>query len=301
MCLPSAAVCVFSSGWQIAPAAVTQSEGQNRMQTIGFAASTVAEHRTAPAIAAAGFNNCGRLAQSNNDLCAALLALASHDLRQPLQVIIGAHDMLAKILDGSVEQAQLARAEDAASKLSDKLDQLVDALRLFEPSNGGRQETVPLGPIFALFQAEFAEPARLKGVTLRIIPARASVSSNAVLLRGILRNLIGNAIDYTPSGGRVLVTARRVGAAMRLEVRDNGVGIAPNDLADIFKPFRRVDNTRADGLGLGLFIVKCAAAFLGHGIEVYSAPGRGSRFVVAANEAASVSAPLIGVAEKDMS
>jgi signal transduction histidine kinase len=301
MCLPSAAVCVFSNGWQIAPAAVTQSEGQNRMQTIGFAVSTVAEHRTAPAIAAAGFNNCGRLAQSNNDLCAALLALASHDLRQPLQVIIGAHDMLAKILDGSVEQAQLARAEDAASKLSDKLDQLVDALRLFEPSNGGRQEAVPLGPIFTLFQAEFAEPARLKGVRLRIVPTRASVSSNAVLLRGILRNLIGNAIDYTPSGGRVLVAARRVGAAMRLEVRDNGVGIAPNDLADIFKPFRRVDNTRADGLGLGLFIVKCAAAFLGHGIEVYSAPGRGSRFVVAANEAASVSAPLIGVAEKDMS
>ena len=78
---------------------------------------------------------------------------------------------------------------------------------------------------------------------------------------------------------------------LRLEVRDNGVGIPSRNLADIFKPFHRIDRTRAEGLGLGLFIVKCAAAFLGHGIEVYSAPGRGSRFVVALNGAPAVLQP----------
>src|SRR5262249_26449196 len=141
------------------------------------------------------------------------LAIASHDLRQPLQVIRGAHDILAKTLDGVVEQVQSARVEGAASALSDKLDQLADALRLFTPSSAARQEIVQLGALFTLLNAEFAEAASRKGLTLRIMPTRIAVSSNTVLLSGILRNLIGNAIDYTPSGGHVL--SRRVSAARR--------------------------------------------------------------------------------------
>lgn len=106
-----------------------------------------------------------------------------------------------------------------------------------------------------------------------------------MLLCGIVRNLIRNAIDYTPSRGRVLVAARYRDSAVHIEVRDSGVGISAVDLADIFKPFRRLDTSRSDGRGLGLFIVKCGAAFLGHSIEVHSAPGRGSRFVIVANGA----------------
>jgi signal transduction histidine kinase len=252
------------------------------MERIGSSAFAPVERSVATAISAAGFNHSGRAAASNSDLYAALLAIASHDLRQPVQVIIGAHDILMKTLEGGVEQVQLARVEDATSKLTDKINQLADALRMFEPSSGARQETVRLRPLFTLLQAEFAELARLKGVRLRIVPTRAAISSNTALLSGILRNLIGNAIDYTPAGGSVLVAARQHGGIVRLEVRDNGVGIPTENLTDIFRPFRRVDTTRSDGLGLGLFIVKCAAAFLGHSIEVYSALERGSRFVVAA-------------------
>ena len=257
------------------------------METISLGTSPVAEHPTAPAFPAIGFNNNGRAAARNNDLCAALLAIASHDLRQPLQVIIGAHDILAKTLNGGVERRQLARVEDAASRLSDKLDQLVDALRLFDPSGGGRQQAIELRAVFEQAETEFIEQARLKEIRLRVVRTHAVVSSNPVLLRGILRNLIRNAIDYTPHGGRVLVAARRRGQAVHLEVRDNGIGISASDLADIFRPFHRVDTTRADGLGLGLFIVKCAAAFLGHDIEVYSVLGQGSRFVVAVSDAPS--------------
>jgi two-component system phosphate regulon sensor histidine kinase PhoR len=253
------------------------------METISFGTSTVAARPTTPAVASVGFNNSGRVAESHSDLCAALLAIASHDLRQPLQVIMGAHDILAKTLNSGVEQVQLARVEGATSKLSDKLDQLVDALRLFDPSSGGRREIVRLGPIFEQAEGEFLEAARLRGIRLRIIPTCAAVSSNAVLVRGILRNLIRNAIDYTPSGGHVLVAARRRGTTVRLEIRDNGLGIPVGELAEVFRPFHRVDTTRSDGLGLGLFIVKCAAAFLGHGVQVHSVLGRGSRFVVVAN------------------
>src|SRR3977135_4168024 len=231
-------ISVFSSGWRVASTAFTKLEEQSRMETISFGTSTVAERPTAPAVSSVGFNNNGRVAEDHNDLCAALLAIASHDLRQTLQVIIGAHDILAKTLNRRVEQAQLARVEGATSKLSDKLDQLVDALRLFDPSSGGDPETVhpglifqtrdtaQRGPIFEQAEAEFLEAARLRGIRLRIFPTCAAVSSNPVLVRGILRNLIRNAIDYTPSGGRVLV------AAVRLEVRDNGVGIPVGELAD---------------------------------------------------------------------
>jgi two-component system, OmpR family, phosphate regulon sensor histidine kinase PhoR len=242
-------------------------------------------------LAAAGFNHNGRAAASSKDLCAALLAIASHDLRQPLQVIRGAHDILTKTLDGAVERAQLIRVERATAKLTANLDQLMDALQLFEQSSGSHQQVVSLRPIFALFEAEFAEKAQHRGVRLRFVPTRAIVSSNAVLLSGILRNLIDNALDYTQSGGSVLVAARSSHGTVRLEVRDNGVGIPSRNLADIFKPFHRIDRTRAEGLGLGLFIVKCAAAFLGHDIEVDSAPGRGSRFVVAVNSAPAALQP----------
>lgn len=74
---------------------------------------------------------------------------------------------------------------------------------------------------------------------------------------------------------------------MHLEVRDNGVGISNSNLTAVFKPFHRVDTARTGGLGLGLFIVKSAAAFLGHRIEVHSEPGRGSRFVVVTDDASS--------------
>jgi two-component system, OmpR family, phosphate regulon sensor histidine kinase PhoR len=255
------------------------------METIEFEAPNVAELSSAHAIPAVGFNNRGRVVDKHHNLYAVLLAIVRHDLQQPPQVTIGAHDTLAKALSSGAQQAQLARAKNAVNKLSDQLDQLVGSLRLFDRSSSNREEVVELDPIFAQAQAEFTEPARLRGITLRIIRTRAAVSTNPVLLRGILQNLIRNAIDYTPYGGRVLVAARRRGATVRLEVRDNGIGISANELADIFKPFHRVDRTRADGLGLGLFIVKCAAAHLGHNIEVNSVRGHGSRFAVSINHA----------------
>jgi histidine kinase/DNA gyrase B/HSP90-like ATPase len=125
----------------------------------------------------------------------------------------------------------------------------------------------------------------LKGIKLRVVPAGIAVFSHPVLLSGILGNLIRNAIDYTPHGGRVCVACRRRGSQVHLQIRDSGVGIPADELAEVLRAFHRTDATCSEGLGLGLFIVKRAANLLGHRVQVASAAGRGSCFAVVANAA----------------
>jgi two-component system, OmpR family, phosphate regulon sensor histidine kinase PhoR len=163
------------------------------------------------------------------------------------------------------------------------LGQLVEALQLGERSGDNLHLPVPLRPILEDLAAEFAEAARLKGITFRVTTGGAAAFSHRVLLTGILRNLIRNAIDYTPPGGGVFVTSRRCGAELRIEVRDTGTGIRANALSTIFKAFEPAAASQTDGLGLGLFIVKHAADLLGHGAEVHSVEGRGSFFAVTAS------------------
>src|SRR5215472_9834244 len=104
--------------------------------------------------------------------------------------------------------------------------------------------------------------------------------SNPVLLEGILRSLLRNAVKYTEPGGRILLGCRRVKDDIRIDVYDTGVGIAPEHLPQILNAFQRVDSTGADGLGIGLFVVRRAVALLGHRVEVRSRAGFGSRFSV---------------------
>ena len=148
-----------------------------------------------------------------------------------------------------------------------------------------RQTTASrLSPVATKYR-EFAGPARSKGIYVAIARSRAAVWSQPVLLLSMLRNLMRNAIDYTARGGRVGLVCRRTGSALRISVRDSGVGISPEALTDIFKAFRRADNVRTDGLGLGLYIVKCAADLLNHRIDVHSVPGSGSHFTIVAEAA----------------
>jgi signal transduction histidine kinase len=220
--------------------------------------------------------------QADSDFSATLLAMAGHDLRQPLQVITSAHDVLAQTLDSEEQREELMRAGDATAQLASMLGHLVEALQLRERSGDDLHMPVPLRPILEDLAAEFAQAARLKGITLLVTATRGAALSHSVLLTGMLRNLIRNAIDYTPSGGSVFVTSRRCGPELRIEVRDTGVGLRATALSTIFNAFQRADESRADGLGLGLFIVKHAADLLGHRVDVRSAEGRGSCFAVTA-------------------
>ena len=217
------------------------------------------------------------------DFCAMLLAMVSHDLRQPLQIIMAAHDALEVRLIGEPERRHLERIERAVTQVADRLELLLQALRLRESTGKTELEPVWLNVALEELTGELGDRARQKGIELRISATGAGVWSQSVLLGGVLRNLMHNAIDYTPAGGRVLVGCRRRGPKVRIEVHDSGAGISDEQQAVVFQAFQRGTTTQPGGLGLGLFIVKRAADFLGHHIELRSAAGHGSCFTVIAD------------------
>jgi two-component system, OmpR family, phosphate regulon sensor histidine kinase PhoR len=222
---------------------------------------------------------------SERDFLSVLLAMAGHDLRQPLQIITSAHDVLATMVDDGEQREELARAADATSSLATMLSQIVEALQLHELPSDHASAVVFLEPLLEELQREFSWTAQSKDIRLTIVPTRAAVHSHPVLLRAILRSLVRNAVDYTQRGGRVTVSCRRAAASLRIEVQDSGVGISSAALPRIFRAFERADHTRADGLGLGLFIAKRAAGLLNHRMHVRSLPGHGSCFSVDAEAA----------------
>jgi two-component system, OmpR family, phosphate regulon sensor histidine kinase PhoR len=219
------------------------------------------------------------------DFYATVLAMASHDLRQPLQVIVSAHELLARRLTARPEREHLERSEQASNQLEEKLDQLVEALQLQQRASRIQPVPVQLDPILERVALQFNGSAQRKGIDFRTLRTRAVIMSQPVLLDGILRNLARNAVDHTPPGGRVLIGCRRHAATVRVEVHDTGEGIPPDELQRIFEPFFRLDATSSEGLGLGLFIVKRAADCLGHRVELRSALGHGSCFSVVAQDA----------------
>jgi two-component system, OmpR family, phosphate regulon sensor histidine kinase PhoR len=223
--------------------------------------------------------------QRTSDFQAALLGMAGHDLRQPLQVIQSAYEWLGSKVIAASERTRLERGERAIEKLTEQLDTLISALRLNEHTHNLKISSIELAPILSKIGLENEDDAWEKGVELRVCPTSAMVMSDAVLLEGALRNLVRNAVKYTRYGGRVLIGCRRFGDEVRIEVCDSGIGLAQEQLPRIFQAFQRVDPASADGLGIGLFVVRQTVELLGHRIEVHSIPSQGTRFTIYAQRA----------------
>lgn len=208
------------------------------------------------------------------------LAIASHDLRQPLQVTMMG---LEKGIDSTEGKARdsLLRAQRAAKRLKEELDLLAEVVRADMAGEEVRQavEAVSLSELFTRLADANLQAARAKGLELRLMKSSLIVASGHDALFTILNNLVMNAIAYTERG-RVVVGCRRNGTRCRIEVHDTGTGIAPEDRVAIFKAFHRVNPDAGSGLGLGLTIVKETASLLGHVLTVCSKPGKGSCFCV---------------------
>jgi signal transduction histidine kinase len=214
-----------------------------------------------------------------------LLAIAAHDLRQPLQVIQNAHEFLGRGVRTTSELRLLWYGQSAVDRLRDQLDELVAALQLRGHAKGMKLTPVRVGPLLQQATGENEVAALAKGVSVRTVLTSATIESDALLLGTILRNLVSNAVKYTQPGGRVLLGCRHTGQTIRIDVYDTGIGMTGDQMPRIFEAFTRLDPARCDGLGIGLFIVRQAIGILGHRIHVASTPCRGSRFSIFASRA----------------
>jgi two-component system phosphate regulon sensor histidine kinase PhoR len=215
---------------------------------------------------------------------AVLLAIAGHDLRQLLQIVQGAHDLLGLGLRSRSELKHLRSSQRALDQLNEQLSQLLTALRMRLHTNDIKVGPVGVQRLLKQACQENEEAAQRKGIELRAVSSSALIMSDSLLLGAALRNLVSNAIRYTQAGGRIVVGCRHRGSDVRIDVCDTGIGISGEHLPRIFEAFTRLDAQTSDSLGIGLFIVRHAVGLLGHRIEVSSTLARGSRF--------SISAPL---------
>jgi two-component system phosphate regulon sensor histidine kinase PhoR len=213
------------------------------------------------------------------------VANVSHELRTPLTAIKGYAEAL---LDDAEDAEAREKFLDIIHRHATRMERLVkDLLRLARLDAG--QETVEFVPcdIVGLLKGivnDFEPIAAQKQQTVEIVvtPEAATLVTDAAKLHDVARNLVENAVNYTPDGGAIDIRAEMHDGRFHLTVSDTGHGIAPDDLGRVFERFYRVDKsrTRPGGTGLGLSIVKHLVHVLDGEVTASNQPGGGALFTV---------------------
>lgn len=216
------------------------------------------------------------------------LANMSHEIRTPLHAIIGLSHLMGDTPLTARQQQLLAKSQMASQSLLGIVNDVLDMAKI--EAGALTLEEAPFAPasLLAELDAVFRQQAEAKGLGLRMqgdtsLPPQ--VRGDALRLRQILTNLLGNALKFTAQGGiDVRLRAEEAGpGAVRLlgEVTDSGEGIPPDVQARLFQPFSQADastSRRHGGTGLGLSIVRRLVELMNGRIGVESTPGEGSRF-----------------------
>jgi signal transduction histidine kinase/CheY-like chemotaxis protein len=210
------------------------------------------------------------------------LAVASHDLRQPLHALGLFVAQLHSNVDSAERSRIIGRIDAAVTAMNELFNALLDISKLDADVLKPNLTRFPIEHLFTRLETTFADAAREKALALRVVPSEAWVYSDVILLERIMLNLASNAVRYTAQGG-VVVGARRRGNMLRLEVWDSGPGIPEDQRGNIFVEFYQLASAHGghhSGLGLGLAIVERLCSLLGHRIEMTSVVGKGSRFAI---------------------
>ena len=212
------------------------------------------------------------------------VANASHEIKTPAASIQAAAETLRAVSDDDPDAVSrfAAQLEREAMRLSRIVADLLDLSRL--ESGSELTERVRIDAIVREEAERIDDAGREAGVRVTVrAPAPASVAGSARDLSLLVRNLIDNAVRYTPPGGTVEIAVEAHDQQLALTVRDTGVGIPARELPRVFERFYRVDRARSretGGTGLGLSIVRHVAENHGGSVEVRSELGTGSTFTV---------------------
>lgn len=227
-------------------------------------------------------------AESASEAKSAFLAAMTHELRTPLHAILG----FAQILQDPDERLTpvetrryLGHIQASGSHLLALINDVLDLVRVEAGRLDVNPRTLHVEDVLEEMQGTFEAQARARDLDFSVhAPAGGLLlHTDARRLKQILLNLLGNAMEFTPSGGRVELNASGSDGTVRLEVADTGPGIPPELHEKVFEEFFQVGRTagRAQkGTGLGLALTRRLVLVLGGSIRLQSAPGEGTRMVV---------------------
>ncbi len=217
------------------------------------------------------------------------LAAVSHELRTPLNSIIGFSDMLLCEVHGRLadprQREHIEIVKEAGTHLLAVVNAILDVSKIEAGSYATNPEPFRFEEAASLCGAMIRLQAEAKGIALSIdVPASSGeIRADRRAVQQILINLLSNAIKFTPNGGEVVLSAKRIGSRLHFWVSDTGIGIAGDDLARIGEPFAQVQNdyTRQfEGTGLGLALVKGLVALHEGTMLIDSAVGRGTTVTI---------------------
>ncbi len=217
------------------------------------------------------------------------VANVSHELKTPATSLRLLAESLEETIDEDPAQARLfaAQLKRETERLSQLITDLLDLARLESEERVENPVPVDVRSVLMTVLARMRSVARKKNITLQWKrfgrAAQYTVRGDETQLTSMFTNLVDNAINYTPPGGRVEVTGGMEGSEIVIEIADTGIGIPEGKLSRIFERFYRVDKARSKatgGTGLGLSIVKHVAENHGGRVTVESTLGEGSVFTV---------------------
>jgi PAS domain S-box-containing protein len=212
------------------------------------------------------------------------LSTMSHELRTPLNAVLGFSDLLADERYGPLNDRQRRYIDHIHTGGKHLLKLISDILDLSKIEAGRMEltrEDVTVAAAFTEVISALYPPAEKKSqALLQEVDANQRVRADVMRFKQVLMNLAGNAIKFTPEGGRVELAARQVEDQVRIEVRDNGPGIPPQQQQRIFEAFFRLTETgtATEGTGLGLAITARLVELHGSKLGIESQPGEGSCF-----------------------
>ena len=211
-----------------------------------------------------------------------VLAIVSHDLRNPLSAIAGAGQLLGA--EDAPKPGNMTQLAGTILRAAGQMRRLIDDLLDFAKIESGTLSVVrkpenPLSVITAAVEGmKFQAQARRQKLETDVPADLPPMSCDALRIGQVLSNLLGNAIKFTPAEGTVRVSARLSGDAVEISVSDTGPGIAPDDLPKVFDRYWQPEKTRTMGAGLGLAIARGLVETHGGKIWAESDIGKGAAF-----------------------
>ncbi len=228
-------------------------------------------------------------AEAANRAKSTFLANMSHEIRTPMNAIIGLTHLLREEPVSDQQDELLGRISESAEHLMGLLNQVLDLSKIEAGKLALEVTDFALADVLENLRAMAAAPAVEKGIGLRIdaspdVPRH--LHGDGLRLGQILLNLVGNAIKFTSRGEVAVEVERNAGRgpnALRITIRDTGIGIAPADIDRLFQTFEQADTSttrRYGGTGLGLAISRSLVELMGGTIRVRSEVGKGSQFTI---------------------